>query len=420
MRGIYTHLGLLLVALPLAAQHRAGGLKLSALIDEALRRNPEVLAAQKKLEAARQRPAQESSLPDPMLSAGYTSMGVPLPGFGLGREPVARIGFMVSQQFPAPGKLKLRGAIALKEASGVEQEYWLAQLSVVSRVKQTYHMLHHAHERLEILERTRALLERMLKVTEARYAVGKAAQQDILKAQTQLTLLEAREEKLRVELRTREAEMNTLLVRALDAPLGEPDVPEPRESLISLEKLYEHARQYSPALLQKQAGVERAELALNLARKDGALDYNIGGGYSTMGRMGNMYEARVDINLPFFTRGRQRAAVAEQAHSLDSARRMYQSTGNEILFRIKDEYLLSETAWRLMRIYSTTLIPQAALTLESALPAYETGQVDFLTLLSNLMAVLEYEEGYHEEQLAYHLALIRLEELTGLELLEED
>ena len=421
MRGLFTQIGPILFVLPLAAQHHAGTLKLSGLIDEALRKNPDVLAAQKKLESARQRPAQASSLPDAMFTAGYTSIGGPLPGQGLGAEPMARIGFGLSQQFPAAGKRQLRGAIAMKEASEVEQEYWRAQLAVVSRVKQTYHMLHHAHEMLEILERTRGLLERVLKVTEARYAVGKAAQQDILKAQTQLTLLEAKAEKIRVELRSREAEMNTLLVRPLDSPLGEPDVSdEAKESLVSLEKLYEHARQFSPSLLQKQAGIERAEIALNLARKDGAIDYNIGGGYATMGRMGNMFEARLDINLPFFTRGRQRAAVAEQAHSLEQARRMYQSTGNEVLFRIKDEYLLSETAWRLLRIYSTTLIPQAALTLESSLPAYETGQVDFLTLLTNLMAVLEYENGYHEELLAYHLALIRLEELTGLELLEEN
>src|SRR5690348_10760378 len=82
------------------------------LVAEALLRNPEILAAQKKYEAARQRPAQERTLPDPMISMGWNASGNPLPGAGLGTEPVANIGAMVSQQLPDPSKLRLRAAVA--------------------------------------------------------------------------------------------------------------------------------------------------------------------------------------------------------------------------------------------------------------------------------------------------------------------
>ena len=71
-----------LVAIALVATARAQDqpLNLQDLVTEALRENPEILAAQKRYEAARQRPRQESSLPDPTLSAGYFSNGNPLPG----------------------------------------------------------------------------------------------------------------------------------------------------------------------------------------------------------------------------------------------------------------------------------------------------------------------------------------------------
>jgi hypothetical protein len=69
-----------------------------------------------------------------------------------------------------------------------------------------------------------------------------------------------------------------------------------------------------------------------------------------------------------------------------------------------------------MEMYSKTVVPQAALTLESSIPAYETGSVDFLTLLMNFMALVEYEVNYHEEMLNFHLALARLEEMTGAKL----
>src|SRR5262245_6370297 len=82
--------------------------RLDDLVAEALTRNPDILTAQRRYDAARQRPAQEGSMPDPMVSAGYNASGNPLPGAGLGTEPTANIGFMVSQELPYPGKLGIR------------------------------------------------------------------------------------------------------------------------------------------------------------------------------------------------------------------------------------------------------------------------------------------------------------------------
>lgn len=396
------------------------GSGLSSLLNDALTRNPEILAARKRVEAARQRPAIEKSLPDPMLSLGYQSVGGPLPGQGLGTVPVANIGVMIGQTIPAAGKRDLRARIAIKEADAMTQEYWQSQLSVLARVKTAWHRLHHAHAMLGLMERNRQLLERIIKATEARYSVGKAAQQDLFKAQTQLTLLEAKVTKFDQERRSREAEINALCVRPLESDVPVPPEIEPRESIVALETLYQQAQGWSPMLVRDRVNVQRTELALNLARKDSAIDYTISGGYANMGLMAPMYQAKIDFNLPYFSRSRQRAMVAEQAHSLEAARRGYQATGNTLMFRIKDDWLMSAATWRLLRIYSTTLIPQTALTLESSMTAYETGQVDFLTLLMNLMAVREAEESYHETLMDYHLSLVRLEEMTGLVLVEDN
>jgi outer membrane protein TolC len=211
-----------------------------------------------------------------------------------------------------------------------------------------------------------------------------------------------------------------LLARPLETAVPKPPELEPREALVSLEELYTQAKGWSPMLQKEQRNVEKTELALNLAKKDGALDYTVSAGYYTMGSMPPMYMAKVDFNLPMFTRPRQRAMVAEQFHSLDAARRSYQATGNTLMFRIKDDWLMSGASWRLMRIYSTTMIPQAALTLESSMASYESGQVDYLSVLMNLMTLREAEESYHEALMDYHLALVRLEEMTGLVLLEEE
>src|SRR5437763_1148472 len=91
-------------------------LGLQELVDQARDRNPEILVAQKKYEAARQRPSQAASLPDPVFSPGWNSNGNPLPGAGIGRDATSNIGFSVTQEIPYPGKQRLRANVARKEA----------------------------------------------------------------------------------------------------------------------------------------------------------------------------------------------------------------------------------------------------------------------------------------------------------------
>lgn len=407
----------LLVAAP--AMHAAGKrLELKDLVAEALVKNPEILAAQKSYEAARQRPRQQSSLPDPTVSIGYQSNGNPLPGAGLGRDVTSNIGLMLTQEFPYPGKRGLRGEVAGKEADAAFQEYQLVALSVVSRVKQAYHRLHHTYAAVEVLDHNRELLKNLLRITEARYSVGKAAQQDVFKVQTQISLLEVKVLQQERERRAREAEINSLLNRPPNSPVDEP-VDMPAEHLpVSLEQLQQNARQDSPLLMRDQKRIERNELALNLSRKSYYPDTAITGGYFNQGSLAPMYVFRADVKVPLYFFRKQRAEVTEQVETLAESRHTFEAEGQSLLYRIKDDYLTAETSERLMKMYLNTILPQARLAVESSLASYESGTVDFLSVLNNYLMVLEYEMDYHEEMLNFFLAVSRLGEMTGLSLME--
>jgi hypothetical protein len=71
-----------------------------------------------------------------------------------------------------------------------------------------------------------------------------------------------------------------------------------------------------------------------------------------------------------------------------------------------------------MKLYGQTVVPQATLALESSLASYETGAVDFLSVLTNYIAVVEYEMNYYEEMQNFYLALSRLEEMTAMPLIK--
>src|ERR1039457_6852141 len=386
---------------------------LASLVDEALRSNREILAAQKKYEGARQRPTQESSLPDPMISLGYNSVGNPLPGAGLGRDVLANAGVMVSQELPFPGKLKLKGDMASKEAQAEFQQYQGVQLAVISRLKRPYYPFQSSYAPTDLLVRNRALLEKFLKVTEDRYWVGRAAQQDVFKAQTQTSILEARLVKLEQERRSRSAEIDSILNRAVGGPVGRPEDVRPKELTATLEELLAAARQNSPMLGRDRKMIERSELAVNMARKEYYPDVTLNAGYYNMGSMPPMYEVRADFKVPVYFWRKQRAGVNEQVSTQSQARRTYEATDQALRYQIQDDFLMAQASARLMKLYTQTVVPQGNLALESSLSTYETGSVDFLSVLSNFTMVLDYEMSYYDEALNFALALSRLEQMTG-------
>jgi outer membrane protein TolC len=79
---------------------------------------------------------------------------------------------------------------------------------------------------------------------------------------------------------------------------------------------------------------------------------------------------------------------------------------------------MAETASQLVKLYDKAVIPQASLALESSLSSYETGSVDFLSVLMNYTTVVDYQMNYYEELQNLYLALARLEEMTGRPLVQ--
>jgi outer membrane protein TolC len=378
-----------LLATAAYAQERKN--RLPELIAEVLRENPEILAAQKRYEAARQRPAQAGALDETMFSAGYASSGKPLPFAGIGKEPTSNVGFMLTQEFPFPGKRQLRSDIAYKEAEADFQRYELVRLNVVSRLKQAYFRILFADSIEDVLQQNRELLQRMLKVTEIRYSVGHAAQQDVFKAQTQLSVLQTRLMQVRRDRQAREIEIASLLNRPPGFRLEFLAPGEPPALYNTLDDVLAFAEKAAPMVREDQKMLERAELAVNLARKEFYPDYAVSAGYFYMGAMPDMYQVRFDLKLPTSFFRKQRAGLAEQTATVSEARRNYEATGRNLRFNISDDFLTAQTSISLMKMYQDTLVPQASLAMESSLPVYEAGRLDFLSVLTNFMARLELQ-----------------------------
>lgn len=393
----------------------SGTITLDALVAEALEKSPEILAARRKFDAATKRPSQVSTLPEPKFN--LTNFGVGHPASALNRSEFAYVGIGVSQEFPFPGKLSLMRAMARKEADSERQIVLDAELRVISRLKQAYYDLYYNHKAIEIVEKNRDLLDKFTKIAEAKYRVGSGIQQDVLKAQVEISTLMQRLEMIGQQKGSLEAFINSLLNRPVSMELGKPAQVNKSELNRPLDELLRLARENAPRIRGRQELLDSNAFALNLARKEYMPDFGASFQYQKTGSFyPDYYMATFEVKVPLYFWRKQRLGVEEAATRLVQTRHEYQVTSQEISFGVKDQFLIAKTSERLLSMYEQGVIPQAAASLESGLAGYQTGKVDFLTLINNLTVLLNFEMDYYRELSNQQKAVARLEEFVGVKL----
>jgi len=409
-------LGIVFLTPAAANAQGAAPVRLADLEAEALRAHPAIEASARMVDAKRARVAQARALPDPQLSIGY--MGDPAPFDVQVGDPSSYRTIGVMQEIPYPGKLALRGRIAAKEA---EAETWNTEAvrrRILAEVRMTFFEMASVDKALEITARNKDLLEKFARIAEERYKVGQGLQQDVLRAQVEVSRILQRLTVLRQRRGALEAQMNSLLFRAPDTPIGALAPMEKSPLVYSLDELLEHAVSSSPEIRRQERLIEQSQLAMDLARKEYYPDFSIGWDYQQRPQMPEMYGLRFTVNLPFFQRKKRDAMVNEAGQMQASARQMREAMRTELLWKVKEQYLAARASDDLLALYAKAVVPQSTLALESSLSSYQTGAIDFLSVITNFTTVLDYEISYYEELASHQKALARMEEITGVPLVE--
>jgi len=382
---------------------------LDELVQQALERNPAILAARRAVDARKSLIAAARTLPDPTVS--FETMGNLLT-LQEGDPSSARV-LRFSQEIPFPGKLALQGQIATAEADAETWKYEQVRREVVSELKMNYYDLLLAQKLSEVVEKSKTLLQQFSEISEARYRVGQGAQQDILKAQVEVSRLLDRLATLRRERDTAQARINALLYRSPDTPVDPtPEMSKPKFAW-TLDQLYEKALANNPDVRISRKEIDRDELAVSLAKKSFYPDFEVEFAYSNRRDLPEMYGLMFKARLPLYFWRKQRPELESATASLLAQRRQYDDTLSTLYFRLKDPFLKISTDANLLELYGSAIVPQATLALESSISSYRVGAVDFLSLLSNQGTVLEYEMKYYEVLTDYCKTLVTLESITG-------
>ena len=379
---------------------------LDALVSEALERNPDLLALQEAVLAARARPDQQRALSDPMLSVLYTNDGwAP----SLGTQDMTTLAFMGSQDLPYPGKRRLRGDLAAREARLVELELERARLGVVAAVKRAYYDLMLSRELLDLVREQEQLWRQIEGVARARYAVGQGAQPDVLRVQIEVTRVEQLRTEQEAEGRIRAAELNRLTGRpgtspvATGARLGLRPVEE------DLEQAVERLSGTTPELKASAVTRERANTLVALASKEFKPDFRVQAGYMNRGGLDPMWQAGVAVSLPLY-RKRLSSGQAEAEAQVRASARLAESVALQLRFRTQQRLAQLDATHQIAMLYGQGIIPQDRMSVDAAVANYQTGKVPFIAVLEALTTL------YNDR--ATHLALLANHERTRASLEE--
>ena len=384
---------------------------LQSAIDEALQRNPTLVALRRQFDAARLRPAQERYLMPPSFEAQ------------IWQWPVTTVNplntnmymFTVQQELPGRGKRELRAAVAEKDAELASAEIAIRARNVIGEVARAYADLALARKAIDVHLDSIGLLRQFADVSAVKYSAGRSSQQDVLKAVVELSRLHDDIVTHEEAAATAAARLNTLLDRAPETPIG--PVAEPREQIVlpATEELQRLALENQPELRAARLATERAQAALAVVTREYKPDFFVGGGYMLMPREAGAWTASIGITWPNapWSRGRLDAQKAEATATIEATKAQVRAVEREIRLAVHDAYVRVQAASQRASLLRTTIVPQSQQTMEVSRVAYQTDRVDFLSVIDNQRAFLDAQLNYYRALSDRELALADLSRAIG-------
>lgn len=390
----------------------AYGLSLDEVVSIARENNPEILAAKKSRDAVGSKAIKVSTWPDPQIELMYEQ----LPQSGGSLDDASMKMYGISQMIPFPGKLTVKRQSLEDAVKMADEKLRVKEQAIVSKVKSAYYTLFYIERSIEINEENRSLLNQFSNIAKAKYVVGKATQHDALKAQVELSLLSNELITLEQKRETARAKINTLLNRDIRTSIVIPTDLALSEQVLNPEQIEALALANQPELRAMGYGLEKSRRESLLARMEYLPDFKLKVLQREMRATGlDGWNASLMMNIPLWF-WKEGAGVSEAYSRKDEIEASYNNMRNMVRFDVQEAYVKVDSAKRSVELFKKEVIPQAKQALRSAITAYESEKIDFLTLLNSQKTLLLSRLKYYEAFRNLGSNLAELERVIGTNL----
>lgn len=343
------------------------------LVRAVLARNPDLAAALHAWRAAVERQPQADALPDPRLEYSFAPLSIGAQNVDYGQVITLR------QDFPFPGRLSLRSAVAIAEAAAASEDYATARLQLAVMAAQLYDGLYAIERALEINDEHQRLLEDVRAMALDQLTAGRTNQDAPLQAELDLRRVQLERIQLVAQESVVRARLNGLLHRAPEAPLPSTvaRLEVTAERLPSTASLQARALEARPELRAAGHRLEAREAARELAEHEQLPDFGVMASYNSMwGSLEHQLMVGVSVTVPLQIDAHV-AAVREQDARSAEARSRREAVEDRIRVEVEESRAHVVHARGTLTLIERRMLSTARDQLEAARAAYVTGRGTF-------------------------------------------
>lgn len=384
----------------------------AALLQRLTAEHPEYVAMRHEIDAAKAAVNVATALPDPMIRIELMDIDRDNPRLLPGQTGSTQ--YTWEQMFPLWGKRGLKGDIATADVvirtAGATQT--LAELRAMLRM--AYAEFYVARRGQVINDEVLMLLREMERNAQARYANGLAAQQDVIKAKAEQSMLQAEQEMLRGEAVRAQAAINSLVGQSPETVLPPATI---LPSLAGFESAYQELQQQqgsqTPALVAANASIQGRQAARDLAEREWYPDLTVGITPVQVDDRFESWQLMLGFSVPIF--GTRSGMEAEASAMLLNAKSRRDAELRRLLSTATQLLADYRAAWKQEQIYVHQLLPESELSFRSALAGYQSGKVDFDTLIEAERQIRQARLLVLAAAVKQQRAAAQFEQLTGMQ-----
>ncbi len=364
-------------------------LSVEALVQAVLERSPSVPEMVAAWQAASARYPQVTSLDDPLFGTNLAPAGFSRVGNGYRLE--------IFQRYQWPGKLRLRGEVALAQAKAAGRDVENVREQLIESARDAFYDYYLSYRALGVNTETLRLVREVRDRIEDRYKRGLVLQQDLLQADVEIGRLREREILLERQRQVAIARIDTLLHLPPHLPLPPPpkvlavegELPDPQA-------LVAQALAQRLDLLKLADQIKAAQAAVKLAYREYYPDIDAMAAYDSFwDNPLQRPQVAVRVNLPVRLAKRS-AAVAEAEARLAELKAQYARQTDQAGFEVQQAYEQWNESQRIVQLFDKEVLPAARKNVEAARSNYSLGRVPFLTLIEAQRSVVGLQDRYYE------------------------
>ena len=387
-------------------------LRVDDVVAEALRSNPEIRSAERRIALAQSKTATARSLDDPMFQV--RDWGTPL------RKPwdlnQAQTMFMVQQTFIGKDKRNMRAQVSADEVEVAQAELESTRQQVAAEVRKTAADLLRNADEMRVHDRQSSLLKEAQQIALAQYTTGKVPQADVLRAQMALTRLSEHLIELDEQRDTAVAQLNALMGRRPDEPLELAGAYRVIDALPSTDDLERMAIEHRPELASLHREIVKGQDESKNTRLALKPDFTVGLGYMLMpsGTANrNAYMAELGMNLPTLNRARHDGEVRQADAATAVTQSELEARTTQVFLEIRQAQIATLSAQKRVKLYRDTLLPQAEASFKASTAAYQNNRAEFPMLIDSQNLLLDVQTAYYTASAAMDAGIASLELAVG-------